>query len=205
MEEKNEDVKKDNNEGNANEKPIKSDQHEADEKTVSSTEYNELKERFLRLAAEFDNYKKRTAADISNAKELGIAEFIRSILYVIDEFDIALNSASKSSDKNLIKGIELLYINFIDALKSNGLKEINTDGKFDPYKHEIIMTKKSKEKDGHIIEVIKKGYMFNDKLLRVASVIVSKNDTEDELINEKEKSTKNEDNKKENNKDNVNK
>ncbi len=201
MEEKNEEIKKDNAMGD--EKPVKSGGQDAAEKTVSSAEYNELKERFLRLAAEFDNYKKRTAADISNAKELGVAEFIRSMLYIIDEFDIALNSASKSSDRNLVKGIELLYTNFIDTLKSNGLKEIDTSGKFDPYKHEIIMTKKSNSKDGHIIEVIKKGYMFKDKLLRVASVIVSKNDAEDESASEKENSAKNDKN--ENNKNDTNK
>ncbi len=135
----------------------------------------ELKERLLRLAAEFDNYKKRTMKDIGEAKELGKAELLRSMLGIVDEFDLMLVSAMRSDDKALAKGVELLYSNFMDALKKSGLKEVDTTDKFDPYKHEIMMVREEDGKeDGHILEVIKKGYAFNGKMLRAAAVIVAK-------------------------------
>ncbi len=135
----------------------------------------ELKERMLRLAAEFDNYKKRTMKDIGDAKELGKAEMLKSMLNIVDEFDLMLVSAVKSDDKALAKGVELLYSNFMDALKRNGLREIEATGKFDPYRHEIMMVREEDGKeDGHILEVIKKGYALNDRMLRPAAVIVAR-------------------------------
>ncbi len=135
----------------------------------------ETKERILRLAAEFDNYKKRTANDIANAKEVGKIELLKSMLNIIDEFDLMLATAMKSDDKGLAKGVELLYTNLMDVLKKSGLEEVGSDGKFDPYKHEIMIVKEEDGKtDGQILEVIKKGYIFNDKLLRPAAVIAAK-------------------------------
>lgn len=149
----------------------------------NNRDYDELKDRFLRLAAEFDNYKKRVANEIADSKELGKAELIKHLLKIMDEFDLTLIAAGKSNDKALLKGIELLYANFIDVLKKSGLKEIETKGKFDPYKHEIAMVRDG-EKDDIIIEVIKKGYTLNDRLLRAASVIVSKETKKEELERE---------------------
>lgn len=143
----------------------------------------ELKERLLRLAAEFDNYKKRTSNEIMQAKDIGMSEFAKSLLTVIDEFELTLIAAQESSDKNLAKGIELVYTNFIDALKKLGLKEICTDKGFDPYMHEIVMVKEHDSKEGTILEVIKKGYMFKDRILRPSSVIVSKAKSESEQEN----------------------
>ncbi|MEM0149431.1 MAG: nucleotide exchange factor GrpE [Candidatus Micrarchaeaceae archaeon] len=141
--------------------------------TITANEYAELKERFLRLAAEFDNYKKRTANEASIAKRMGTAELMKPLLNIVDEFELTLMAVGKSKDDGLAKGIEMLYSNFVDVLKSFGLKEVETKG-FDPYKHEIILAREDDSKPGTILEIVKKGYMLDDKLLRPASVIVAK-------------------------------
>jgi molecular chaperone GrpE len=134
----------------------------------------ELKEQLLRLAAEFDNYKKRVKKDIDNAEANGKAVLVKSMLPILDEFQLAMLAINEAKDTNIAKGIELLYSNFIGALRKEGLEEIETDGTFDPQMHEIMMVKESKEGDGTILEVIRKGYTFNDKLIRPASVRISK-------------------------------
>jgi molecular chaperone GrpE len=139
-------------------------------------ELAEMKDRLLRLAAEFDNYKKKTAKDMDSAKNVGKAELIKKLLPALDEFELALYAFSNSdSEKSNAKGIELVFSNIADALKNAGLKEIDAKGRYDPYKHEIMMIKESKEPEGTIIEVVRKGYYFNEIMLRPSSVIVSKN------------------------------
>ncbi|MCL4381052.1 nucleotide exchange factor GrpE [Candidatus Marsarchaeota archaeon] len=131
------------------------------------------KEQILRLIAEFDNYKKRAKNDIDNAKIIGKAELLKNLLSVIDEFDLALLALSEMKDRNIVKGIELLYSNFIAQLRKEGLEETDSNGTFDPYKHEIIISAPSAKPYGTILEVVKKGYMFKGIMLRPASVIIS--------------------------------
>jgi molecular chaperone GrpE len=147
---------------------------EAKEKPETE-EYSKLKDSMLRLAAEFDNYKKRVARDIDSAKDLGKAELVKALLPALDEFELALMAFNGSTnEKNHAKGVELVFSNILGTLKSAGLKEIDSKGKYDPYRHEIIMAKESSEPEGAIIEVVRKGYKFNDILLRPSAVIVSK-------------------------------
>ncbi|MEM3227510.1 MAG: nucleotide exchange factor GrpE [Candidatus Micrarchaeaceae archaeon] len=155
----------------------KNEPHEG-ESPESSKEDKEKEEneRFLRLAAEFDNYKKRTAKEIIAAKEIGRAELIKKLLPTLDEFEIAINSMPAGEAK---KGIELIYSNFVEALKGEGLKEIEVKGAFDPYKHEIVMVKEDGAKDGTILEVVRKGYVLGDLVLRPASVVIAKERQDD--------------------------
>ena len=139
---------------------------------ASPDEAAELRDRLLRLAAEFDNYKKRVAKDIDSSKRLGKAELLRGIVPVLDEFELAINA--KGLDDETAKGVELVYSNLVDSLKREGLQVVNSEGKFDPFKHEIMLTKESSEEDGTILSVIRKGYVMGDILIRPASVIVSK-------------------------------
>jgi molecular chaperone GrpE len=154
------------------------------EKAEPEESCQELKERLLRLAAEFDNYKKRVAQETAQAKEMGMAELAKALLTIIDEFELMLIAATESSDKGLCKGVELVYANLMETLKKAGLKEINAKDRFDPYMHEIVMAKESNSKEGMIIETVKKGYMFKDKVLRPSSVIVSKGRAERQDSNE---------------------
>ncbi|MDE1870812.1 MAG: nucleotide exchange factor GrpE [Candidatus Micrarchaeota archaeon] len=147
-------------------------------------DYSELRERMLRLAAEFDNYKKRTKKELENAESMGKAALMKDILPIVDEFELAILAISDSEDKNIAKGIEMLYTNLVGLLKKEGLSEVGTDGLYDPYKHEIVMVRQSESKDGTILEIIKKGYMFKDRLLRPASVIIAKHGDETEKKSE---------------------
>lgn len=146
-----------------------------------------VRERLVRLAAEFDNYKKRVAKEIEGSKNVGKAEAISRILPSLDELELAM-AAMNSDGKD--RGIKLVYSNLVNALKSLGLKEIEVDGKFDPYKHEIMLAKASKENEGTILEVVRKGYTLNGIMLRPASVIVSNGSVEEKNKEENTGETK---------------
>lgn len=147
-----------------------------------------LKDRLLRLAAEFDNYKKKIANDIKVAKDLGKAELIVKLLSSLDEFELAFSSLCNNKEvAGEIKGIELVFSNIYDTLKGEGLKEIEAKGKYDPYRHEVMLTKPSDKDEGTILEVIRKGYLFKEILLRPSSVIISSGRSKAEDKKEEEK------------------
>jgi molecular chaperone GrpE len=151
----------------------------------SEEQIKELEDRLLRLAAEFDNYKKRMAKEfgylIKNANE----NLILQLLDTLDNFERALNSApakggisNKTSNdyENFHKGVELIYNYLKEVLTKEGLKEIESVGKpFDPNFHEALTQAESNKYDeGVVMEEISKGYMLNDRLLRASKVVVSK-------------------------------
>ena len=159
--------------------------------TKSEEQVKELVDRLLRLAAEFDNYKKRMAKEfgylIKNANE----NLILQLLDTLDNFQRALNSApakggisNKTSNdyENFHKGIELIYNHLKEILTKEGLKEIEALGKpFDPNFHEAVTQAESEKYDeGVIIDEIGKGYMLNDRLLRASKVVVSKGKPKEE-------------------------
>jgi molecular chaperone GrpE len=170
------DAKQDNGkqEKVANPKESAQQKEEAKQAVPQENKDKDMKEQLLRLAAEFDNYKKRTKNDVDNAKSAGKAELAKGFLPILDEFELAMIVVNKASDKTVARGIEMLYSNFTDMLKKEGLEEVSCKGVFDPYRHEIMMTRESKEKEGTILDVVKKGYLFDKVLLRPASVIVAK-------------------------------
>jgi molecular chaperone GrpE len=170
---------------NDDEKDVAEESESLDQEGESDKEdYAQLRENMLRIAAEFDNYKKRIKKELVGAENMGKALLIKNMLPIIDEFELALLAMSPT-DTHISKGIEMVYSNLIDALKKEGLSEIKVDGVFDPYKHEIVMVRESDKKEGTILEVIKKGYMFEDKMLRPAAVIIAKQkDMEDKKNND---------------------
>lgn len=142
--------------------------------TQKSQNEKENDDKILRLAAEFDNYKKRIGKELAVAKEAGKAELMKKLLPTLDEFEIAIDAMNEGEAR---KGIELIYSNFIEVLKGEGLEEIEAKGVFDPYRHEIVMVKEPKDnsvKEGMILEVVRKGYIIGDIVLRPASIIIAK-------------------------------
>ncbi len=173
-EEKNEDIAKNNANGKeADSKPGKPEESKGTGQGAKVSEAEDLRDKLLRLAAEFDNYKKRSRSELERAKNEGKAELVKSLLPIIDEFELAVLVASKSKDENVSKGIAMVFSNLMDALKSFGMREIPTEGAYDPYRHEIITMMKSDKDGGSILEVVKKGYTFNGIMLRPASVIIA--------------------------------
>ena len=157
----------------------------------SEKEYKELEDRLLRLAAEFDNYKKRTAREFQSIIKNANEELISRLVETLDNFQRALDSASRSksnSTKNsndfdsFHKGVELIYQHFREILRKQGLKEIKAIGEpFDPHFHEAVMQRESDEfPEGTVIDEISRGYILNDKVIRHSKVIVSKGKSEKE-------------------------
>ncbi len=153
------------------EKASDKERKEDAEEVTPEDEGREQKERLMRLAAEFDNYKKRVAKEIEGSREVGKASLASKLLPVLDEFQLAMENIDMKTEQG--KGMAIVLSNFIDILKKDGLREIENDGTYDPYKHEVLMTKDSEEKEGKIIAVVRKGYTWKDIMLRPASVIVS--------------------------------
>jgi molecular chaperone GrpE len=153
----------------------------------SEEQAKELEDRLLRLAAEFDNYRKRTAKEFSYLVKNANERLILELLDTLDNFQRALNSAKTSPPKadlpladkdyeNFHKGVKLIYTHMKDILTKEGLKEIEAIGKpFDPNFHEAVTQAESdKYEAGSVMEEISKGYMLNDRLLRASKVVVSK-------------------------------
>jgi molecular chaperone GrpE len=155
-------------------KELETKKEEKSQVKDNGEENTELKDRLLRLAAEFDNYKKRVSKENEDVKILSKADIIRKIIPTLDEFELAIESAKDMGDKDtLLKGMEMIYLNLFSSLKNEGLKVIDTSGIYDPYKHEILLVRESNEKDGKIIDVVRTGYTFKDILVRPATVIVA--------------------------------
>ena len=136
----------------------------------------ELQDKYLRLMAEFDNYRKRTLREkIELTKNAG-EKIIAGIISVMDDFERALAHMNDSSDNRAMKeGIELIYNKFSDFLKQQGVREIESlNCDFNVELHEAV-TKVAVEDEamkGKVIEVLQKGYYLNDKVLRFSKVVV---------------------------------
>ncbi len=134
------------------------------------------KDKFLRLFAEFENYKKRTAKERIELFTTASQDLMTSLLPVLDDFDRAYSEISKSSDKDLLKGITLISDKLKDTLKSKGLTEVEVKqgDMFNADDHEAItqIPAPSKKLKGKIIDVIEKGYALGDKVIRFPKVVI---------------------------------
>ena len=136
-------------------------------------ELKELKDKYLRLIAEFENYKKRTSKEKEEFAKYAKENIINSILPILDDFE----RAQKTNEKD-IKGYMLIGQKITDILSKQNLKKINVAKNeiFDLEKHEAIssMPVKEKSKKGRIIEELESGYMLSDKIIRYPKVIIGK-------------------------------
>ncbi len=132
----------------------------------------ELKGKYLRKSAEMENIRKRVAREKTEFYRYALAEFIKELFVVLDNFERALES--NESGKNLRKGIEMIYKQYADLLMKQGIKAIETrEKKFDPYLHQAFITEESENVDEpQIIEELQRGYTLYDRLLRPSLVKV---------------------------------
>jgi len=143
----------------------------------------EKEDRFLRLAAEFDNYKKRTAREFGELVKTANARLLRSLVEITDNFERAVQTDDNGeAGESYKKGVELIYNQMVDLLKKENVTPIEAVGQpFDPNVHEAMMQQPSEEYDeGVIIAEIQKGYRLQDKVLRHARVIVSSGQPQEE-------------------------
>lgn len=175
---------KDNNNGKCNcEINKEEDISQSDDKiTALEAENSDLKnkvsesnDKFLRLFAEFDNFRKRTATEKTDIIKNGSEKAIKSMLPIIDDFERAIKALKESNQNEALEGIELIYNKFMTTLEKDGLKPIECTGMtFDTDLHEAISSipTENKELKGKIAEVLEKGYTLNDKVIRFAKVII---------------------------------
>ena len=134
------------------------------------------KDKFLRLFAEFENYKKRTTKERIDLFKTAGREVIAALLPVVDDFERAISNNEDSEDVVAIKeGFSLIYNKYTGILKTKGLKPMEAKGEvFDPEVHEAVanMPTEDKKLKGKIIDDVEKGYLLNDKVLRYAKVVV---------------------------------
>jgi molecular chaperone GrpE len=135
-----------------------------------------LEDKYLRQAAEFDNYRKRTIKEKAEIIKNGGERAIESILPVLDDFERALaNMAKDENAAEIMTGIELIYNKFVGIMKQNGLQKIETEGAtFDTDFHEAIaiIPAPSEELKGKVLDCVQTGYTLNDKVIRHAKVAV---------------------------------
>jgi molecular chaperone GrpE len=148
----------------------------------------DLENQLKRLQAEFENYQKRTAKERETLMLAGSAATIRNLLPILDELEIAIAATQQNAGaKEMRHGLEMLHKKFLHALEKEGLVEMKSVGEaFDPYRHEAVRTVEGKE-DNKIVEVMKKGYLFKDNVLRHAMVVVSRKKEEKPVQKEGQK------------------
>ena len=136
----------------------------------------EMQDRYLRLTAEFDNYRKRTLKEKMEISKYAGEELLKNILPFMDDFERAAKHLETASDYNGIKeGIELIYNKLTDFLKQQGIKEIESlNSEFDVDLHDAVakIPVAKDDKKGKIVEVLSKGYYLKDKVIRHSKVVI---------------------------------
>jgi molecular chaperone GrpE len=170
-------------ENNPEQKEIKAENSEekiqAEEKPEELSweeKYNSLNDKYLRLSAEFDNYRKRTLKERMELIKSAGEDILINFLSVLDNMQRAQKSAAESTDVVAVKeGIDLIFKNLSDFVSQKGVKEIESIGKdFDTDLHEALTKIPAPEENlkGKVVDVIEKGYKLNDKVIRFAKVVV---------------------------------
>jgi molecular chaperone GrpE len=158
--------------------------------TIAPEQLAELKERaakadehwdrLLRTTADFDNFKKRAAREKQDAIKFANETVLQKLIPVLDNFDMALAAAQTTSKGDAVQslqtGVNMIYQQLKTALTEAGLEELDAaDKPFDPNVHEAVSQKETAEvPEGQVVQQLRKGYKFRDRLLRPASVVVAK-------------------------------
>ena len=172
----NETLRDENEDGNENESGNTETSEEKDPLEVAQEEIEQLRDKYLRSVAEFDNYRKRTTKEKAELILNGGANAIKAILPVLDDMERAIENGGKTDDPKVLReGMELIYQKFQKALEGLGVKKIETeDADFNVDIHEAIamVPGMGDDKKGKVIDCLQQGYKLNDKVIRHAKVAV---------------------------------
>jgi molecular chaperone GrpE len=151
-------------------------QPEASELAQVRTEAAEYRDHLQRLQAEFENYRKRMTRSQERLVEAELQRFVRQLLEVVDEFDLALMAAERQPDfEQFRRGVELVYAKLAETLRAEGLERIEAEGKaFDPTEHEAMMQTGDGDGEPRVAEVFRQGYRLHGTVIRPASVRVER-------------------------------
>jgi molecular chaperone GrpE len=134
----------------------------------------EVDDRLLRLAADFENYKKRAARERLEYLALANERLVKDLLPILDDLERALEAAAEHEEAKLEEGVRLVHRSLAHLLEREGLKQIDTEGAFDPHVHEALLSQPSEEHaSGDVLDVIQKGYKLGERVIRPARVIVT--------------------------------
>jgi molecular chaperone GrpE len=159
-----------------NQEEVSEDQKEENIVEDLQLEVDKEKNNFLRLFAEFENYKKRTAKERIELFSTANRELMTVLLPILDDFERGLNEIKKSEDKAMLEGMQLVYNKFTNTLNQKGLKEmeVKKGDVFDAEIHEAIsqIPAPSKRLKGKIIDVVEKGYKLGETIIRFPKVVL---------------------------------
>jgi molecular chaperone GrpE len=136
-------------------------------------ERDQLLDDLKRVAADFENYRKRAARERATVYAHANERLVKELIPVLDDLGRALEAAAEHEEAKLEDGVRLVHRALSDLLAKEGLAEIETDGRFDPHVHEALLSQPSNKEEGSVIEVVQKGYKLGDKVLRPARVVVA--------------------------------
>ena len=141
---------------------------------VITAERDEYLATLQRLAADFDNYRKRAVRDQQAFAARAAERLVAKLLPVLDDLERALDAAEHHEDAKVIEGVEMTRSNLANALTSEGVEEIVAEGMFDPHVHEALLAQPAEGVEpGSILQVVQRGYRLGDAVLRPARVIVA--------------------------------
>ena len=137
------------------------------------TERDEHLNDLKRVAADFENYRKRVARDQESLVARAHERLVKELLPVLDDLERALAAAEQHEEAKLEEGVRLVHAELASALEREGLAEIETDGRFDPHVHEALVSQPSEAEEGSVLQVVQKGYRLGDRVVRPARVVVA--------------------------------
>jgi len=156
--------------------PVPNSDNNAQSVRVVEEKLAEMQDKYIRLSAEFDNYRKRTLREKMDLSKYAGESLLLNLIPIIDDFERALKHMDSATDSVALKGgIDLIYVKFSEFLKQNGVKEIEAlNTNFNVDIHEAVAKTQVQEDDkkGKVVDVLQKGYYLQDKVLRFAKVVV---------------------------------
>jgi molecular chaperone GrpE len=157
-----------------NEHPAGAPEHTIEERLAAlEAERDEYLNDLKRVAAEFENYRKRVLRDQESLVARAHERLVRELLPVLDDLERALAAAEEHEEAKLEEGVRLVHRELKAALDREGIAEIDTEGHFDPHVHEALLSQPSEAEEGSVLEVLQKGYKLGNHVLRPARVVVA--------------------------------
>jgi molecular chaperone GrpE len=138
-----------------------------------------LEDKLLRVAADFENYKKRAARERAEYVTHANERLVKELLPILDDLERALDAVGEHQEATVEEGVRLVHRSLASLLERNGVKEIDTEGKFDPHVHEALLSQPSDAEEGSVIDVVQKGYTIGDRVVRPARVVIAAAPTEE--------------------------
>jgi molecular chaperone GrpE len=153
--------------------PIQQEAPEQDEVESGEDRVAALEDKLLRLAADFDNYKKRVAREREEYVAFANERLVKELLPILDDLERALAAVGEHEEATVEEGVRLVHRSLASLLERNGVRVIDTNGKFDPHVHEALLSQPSNAEEGSVIDVVQKGYTIGDRVVRPARVVIA--------------------------------